>query len=82
MLDELQYYVDWYKSGAMKMLVRTTMEGYLGTHVCYSCSNMFVNSKIVRIAHFKCRVYNASYTKSDYLSMYSDDYKREIDLMK
>ena len=65
MLDELQYYVDWFKSGDMKMLVLTTMEGYLGTHVCYSCSNIIVDSKIARIAHFKCSVYNATYTKSD-----------------
>ena len=82
MLDELQYYLDSYSSGAMKMIIPTKMEGYLGTHICFICTFRYVPGEIAKLAHFKVRVYNGSFTYSDYLSMYSGAYKREIALLK
>ena len=82
MLDKLQYYLDSYKSGAMKMIIPTKMEGYLGTHVCYNCTFRYVPEGVAKLAHFKVRVINATYTYSNYLSMYSTRYKREIKYLK
>ena len=82
MLDELQYYMNSYKSGAMKMIIPTKMEGYLAIHVCNNCTFRYVPEKVAKLAHFKVRVYNATYTYSNYLSMYSTRYKREITYLK
>ena len=82
MLDELQYYLGAVKSGAKKMIIPTKMEGYLGTHVCFNCTFMYVPESVARLAHFKVRVYDGNYTYSNYLSMYSEAYKREIAFLK
>ena len=66
----------------MKMIIPTKMEGYLGTHVCYNCTFRYVPEDIAKLAHFKVRIYNGTFTRSDYLGMYSGGYKREIAYLK
>lgn len=81
LLDEYQYYLNFKSSGAMKMIVLSTMDGFLNIHTCSNCSKTYAPSPITKLAHFKSYVKNGSFSYSDYLSMYSVPFKKEIQLI-
>ena len=78
LFNEYQYYLDFKPSGRMKMIVLSTLEGFLNIHTCANCSKIYAPSSIVKLAHFKNIVKNGSFTYSNYLSMYSESLKNEI----
>lgn len=70
--------MDFKPSGRMKLIVLSTLEGYLHVHTCSNCSKTYAPSSIAKLAHFKNNVNNGSFTYSNYLSMYSESLKKEI----
>lgn len=76
--DEYQYFMDFRPSGRMKMIVLSQLEGYLHIHTCSNCSKIYAPPSIAKLAHFKNHIDNGSFTYSNYLSMYSESLKKEM----
>ena len=78
LFEEYQYYLNFKESGAMKMIVLSTLEGYLSIHGCTNCSKIYAPWSIAQLAHFKSFVKNGSFTYSNYLTLYSKSLQKEI----
>ena len=80
--EEYQYYFDFHLSGRMKLIVLSTLNGFLSIHSCFNCSKVYAPWPIAILAHLKKYAMNGSLTFSNYLSMYSESLKKEIQYIK
>ena len=57
---------------AMKMMILSRFEGFLGTHICQYCNSLYpMNPHIGRLGHFKNHHGGTGYDYNPYLSMYT-----------
>lgn len=73
LFDAYPYQISYEESGAKKMIVRTTFDGFLGTHVCQYCNTWDpMEPSLCKIGHFKVFVDLKSVPElNGYLSRYT-----------
>ena len=82
LFDAYPYFIGYGESGARKMIVRNTFNGFLGTHVCQYCHTRNpVNPAVVKIGHFKVSVVlKGAAMYSGYLSRYTPSIRKVMHL--
>ena len=82
LFDAYQWRLGTYTSGAKKMIVHNTFDGFLGTHICQYCKDYDpIPINVARIAHIRKRMgYEGSLEYSSFLSQFTPALKKMVSM--